>query len=513
MPTEAGPAPARPDETGGIRLAHNSLLNLFGQTAPLVVAVVSIPLLISGLGTERFGILTLVWMAIGYFGLFDLGLSRALTQLVAERVGSDSEASVARLATTALILMLALGIIGTVLLVLLSPWLVRSILKVPSDLQQETLHALLILSVSLPAVISTAGLRGILEALHRWDLVNLLRVPLGVLTYLAPLLVLPFSTSLATVVAALTIVRIATWVAHAVLCLRQMPSLRSEFALDRSVLRPLLHFGGWMTVSNIISPLMVYSDRFLVGATVSMTAVAYYVTPYEVVTKLWLLPASLLGVVFPALAATLGRDSKHAADVTDGSLRILFLLLLPPILLLVLFAQEGLDLWLGGEFARNSALVLQLLAIGVFINSLAQVPFTVVQAAGRPDITGKLHLVELPLYLVMLWVMLQHAGIVGAAIAWVLRLALDGGILVWIAARMLPGAREPLMRIVALTIVASGVLVLGATIGSLPLRLGMAAVSLPLILIAGWRYLLRPGERQLVTAQIAGVTRHLGWNG
>jgi len=57
----------------GSRLSRNTVLNLVGQCAPLLVAIFAIPLLIRGLGTDRFGVLTLAWVVIGYFSLFDLG--------------------------------------------------------------------------------------------------------------------------------------------------------------------------------------------------------------------------------------------------------------------------------------------------------------------------------------------------------------------------------------------------------------------------------------------------------
>src|SRR5215472_2321213 len=69
-------------------LARNTLWNLAGSVAPMLVAAVCIPLLIKGLGTDRFGVLTLVWALIGYATLFDLGLGRALTQLVAAKLGT-----------------------------------------------------------------------------------------------------------------------------------------------------------------------------------------------------------------------------------------------------------------------------------------------------------------------------------------------------------------------------------------------------------------------------------------
>ena len=63
-----------------------------------------------------------------------------------------------------------------------------------------------------------------------------------------------------------------------------------------------------MTVSNVLGPLMVTFDRFLIGSIISIAAVAYYSIPYEVVTKLWLISSALIGVLFPAFSATNSVD-------------------------------------------------------------------------------------------------------------------------------------------------------------------------------------------------------------
>ncbi len=62
--------------TGSRRLARNVLWNLLGTGAPLLMALVAIPMLIEGLGTARFGVLTLAWTVVGYFSLVSLELGR-----------------------------------------------------------------------------------------------------------------------------------------------------------------------------------------------------------------------------------------------------------------------------------------------------------------------------------------------------------------------------------------------------------------------------------------------------
>src|ERR1043166_3625471 len=188
--------------TRGSLLARNVVWNLLGNGAPMIVAVFSIPVLIHGLGKDRFGVLALAWGLIGYASMFDLGLGRALTQLVAKKLGAGEEREVPSIVWTSLLLMLLLGLAAAAVIVLASPSLVERVLSIPPALRSETLRAFYLLALSIPLTIGTVGLRGMLEAHQRFDLINALRIPMGVFTYAGPLLVLPFSRSLFPVVLA-----------------------------------------------------------------------------------------------------------------------------------------------------------------------------------------------------------------------------------------------------------------------------------------------------------------------
>ena len=70
---------------------RNVAINLIGRIAPLGVGLFTIPVIIASLGIERFGVLTIAWMVIGYFNMFDVGLGRAITKVVAEYLATDRE--------------------------------------------------------------------------------------------------------------------------------------------------------------------------------------------------------------------------------------------------------------------------------------------------------------------------------------------------------------------------------------------------------------------------------------
>jgi O-antigen/teichoic acid export membrane protein len=440
--------------TRGSRLARNSVLNLLGQGVPFLAAVIAIPLLIRGLGTARFGVLTLAWIVIGYFSLFDFGLGRALTQVVAEGISADRDTVASPVVWAALALMLALGLVGTLVMSLTAPWLVHSVLKIPGPLQVETLNAFYLLAAAIPIVVVTAGLAGILSAFQRFGVLNAIRAPMGIYTFVAPLAVLPFSQSLVWVTTVLGVGRLLACGAYFWACRGVMPPLRGGLLRQYEAIRPLFRFGAWMTVSNVVSPLMQYLDRFVIGAMLSMAAVAYYSTPYEAVTKVLIVPGAILSVLFPAFAASYRQDRGRMVRLYTRGTKYITLILFPGMLLVTAFACEGLRFWLGDEFARHSAPVLQILAIGVFANGIAQVFATLVQGVGRPDLSAKLHLLELPIYLPLLWWAIHRFGILGAAMVWTGRVVVDGAVLFWLASRFL-GDNPTLVRRMTLGLLAA----------------------------------------------------------
>ena len=483
--------------TSGRLLARNTVWNLIGSGAPMIVAVVCIPILIRGLGTDRFGVLTLAWAVIGYASLFDLGLGRALTQMVAKKLGAGEDREVPTLVWTSLILMLVLGLAGALAAVLLSPWMVHRALNVPVALQPETLRSFYLLGLSIPIVISTAGLRGLLEAHQRFGLINALRIPMGVYSFAGPLLVLPFSRSLFPVVAVLVGGRVIGWAAHLWLCLRVVQELSDRIAWHGTAAGPLLRFGGWMTVSNIVSPMMVSLDRFLIGALLSMTAIAYYATPFEVVTKLLIIPGALVGVMFPAFSAIFEHDPTRTAVLYSRCVKYVFLAVFPVVLLIVGLSQFGLTLWLGADFAQHSFRVLQWLAVGILFNSVAQVPFALVQGVGRPDLTARLHVAELPFYLLALWWLISSYGVEGAAIAWTVRVGVDAFILFVIAKRSFPGIALVTGRVTLVSVAALLSLLSAAIPQTLLARALFVLVAILSFGFASWFFILSPEERTL----------------
>jgi O-antigen/teichoic acid export membrane protein len=262
-----------------------------------------------------------------------------------------------------------------------------------------------------------------------------------------------------------------------------------------------------MTVANLINPIMVQMDRFLVGGLLSAAAVAYYTTPFELVTKYWFISNAVLGVMFPAFATSFAQDRGRTSLIFGRSAKYVFLILFPLVLGTIVLAHELLALWLGADFARQSTRVLQCLAAGVFLNGLAQVASALLQGVGRPDLTALLHVIELPFYLVSAWLLIQARGIEGAAMAWTARTALDLAFFFGAVCFILPGSAATVRRLVWALGLAGPVLVLGA----LPAGIAFRAPFLLLVVVTAtiftWRLALAPEEKASILGAWAAVWR------
>jgi len=417
--------------SGGL-LARNSLLNLFGLVISLIIGVVALPFIIQGLGKDRFGLLSIAWVVLGYFTLFDLGLGRATTKFVSGALGRKEHNQVPRIVWTAATAELIFGVIGAIILIILTPLLVERIFNVPYKLITEAKITFYLLSFSIPVVLTSSSFRGVLAAAQRFDLVNAVKIPISCATYILPLIGLVFGLNLPGIVFLIILARAVGLASYIALNLRMIKGLK-RYSATLKLFPQLFVFGGWVMVTSIVSPLLIYFDRFLIGSLLSMTALAFYSAPIEMVTRLRIIPTSLTMTLFPAFSTLNNEQNKQRlASVFARSIKYVFIILAPIVLILSLFAHDVLRLWLGVDFANASTSVLQILSLGVLLNSTAYIPFSLLQGIGRPDIPAKFHLIEMPFYIVIAWFFVSKFGITGAAIAWTLRVALDA-ILLFIA--------------------------------------------------------------------------------
>jgi O-antigen/teichoic acid export membrane protein len=389
------------------------------------------------LGAESFGLLTLIWALIGYFGLFDMGVGRALTYELSKLRGTDTSSvkdkhlSISLTLKAGLLLTLAAGIFGAALMLLLAPNLAANWLKISPALQQDALYAFQIAALGIIPTTLTSGLRGALEGLERFAGSNVNKLILGFCMFALPALSIVLHgkhlwiITLYLVLARLVIMFLGVIQLRSYLFTRISLSIKdyvNSFIVIKQHIKPLLSYGIWMTVSGIVSPLMVTGDRFFVSAAVGALILPLYAIPQEGLQRMLMIPAALCGALLPQLSALTPQAAKglywknyKRIAISMFGLCILAAVLIYPVL----------TWWISVDFAEKAWKISVILCLGIWLNSMAFMPYTFLHANGKTKITAFFHLFELVFYAVTLWWLVNQYGLIGAAWAWVARVFLD----------------------------------------------------------------------------------------
>lgn len=429
------------------RLFSSAVWSLMGTVVPMLAALAAVPWLMHYLGQERLGILSLVWVVVGYFSFLDMGLGRAVTVAVAalRANGDQTGADERHVLGSASALLFGVGLGAAVAMAAAIALLGIPFQLSSSKLSDEVTLALFWTLPSLPLLLLSSSLRGQLEGAGAFKLLNMVRIPTGIMLVVGPCLSAFFTPSLIGACVSILIVR-AVHVSVLWRIVAQQAGYGSwAFAatLLRAAslpwLRRLLTFGGWVTVSNVVGPIIVYVDRFVIGVTLAASAVTVYAVPFDLVSRLPVLVAALCSVLLPELTrlASLAASADPHAGERARRLVNKSSWLSASVVVLIVFAGYwatpwALTIWLGPEFSASSSAVTQLLLLAFGVNAVAQIPFTALQAVGRVRAVALLHCAELMPYAALVFFAISWLGIVGAAWAWLLRSIVDYIVLAWL---------------------------------------------------------------------------------
>ncbi|MCL6730155.1 flippase [Sphingomonas hankyongi] len=404
-------------------VVRHTSYNVAGALIPLAVSIVTVPLYIKVIGTGRYGLLAICWLLVGYFGLFDFGLGRATAQKIA-RLADASSRERSSIFWTSALMSLVLSLMAILAFAPLAKFGLGLMRLDPHELglQEEVGSALPFLVAALPFGIAQSVLVGALEGRQKFLTINLISSAGTIATSVLPLMVAIWSgPDLPNLLAASLVARSFVFLLLVPACVQAIPVERFQMASSRETGR-LLGFGGWTTVSNVVGPLMVFWDRFAIGAILGSTAVAVYVVPFNLVWQVLIVPGAIMSALFPRLASAELRESRRLASQAISALAFA---MTPSTLLMIFAAPPFLTIWLGPELGLKTAPIACILLLGVWINSFARVPHGHILARGEPKLTALLMISEIIPYAAMFYLLVRLLGLPGAALAWSVRCAVD----------------------------------------------------------------------------------------
>lgn len=392
-------------------LKRNTAINLLGSVLPTVVSLITVPYYLRQIGEVRFGVLAIVWLILGYFGIFDLGVSRATTNQIARLRGASAREREQVFWTAAAVNGL-FGLAGGVLLYAIGAPLVAYAFKMPEAMRPEVLRCLPWLSLAIPLATVSGVFAGVLEGCERFATVNAIEVVGSILFRLIPLSVAYLhGPELKWLIISGLIAQGSSVIPMFIASARAIP-LTGAGGPTRAWVKSLFSYGGWVTVNNILYPIFASLDRFLIGAGIDAAAVTVYSVPYNLVHRFQMLPSALARTLFPRLSGSVEHEARYLANRCINALAVITL---PVMVAATLFIHPFLSLWISPQFAARSSGVGEVLMVGVWMSSLAFVPYALLQGQGRPKTVALIHLIEAPFFAAAIWFGVRSGGVIGAA--------------------------------------------------------------------------------------------------
>lgn len=412
--------------------------NFLATLIPQILTLVTIPIYLQLIGPERFGVLSISWLLLGYFGLFDLGMGPA----TAYKISAQKEAEPTARSLTfwnALFVNIVMGLLGGAVLWGASFWYFNTYFKVDELLKHEMLASIPILAISLPISTLTSVLTGALQGRELFKDINRISVISTIFFQIVPIIfALCWGPELTLLLLSALAVRMVAVVFLWHICYAEFIK-DHPFQMNLKELKALTGYGGWVSANAFIGPLLMIVDRFAIGNVLGAAALAYYTVPFQIAKRLTILPAALGTAIFPRMTIL---DEYEARRLSERSLKTLNCILLPIAVLAIFLMEPFLTIWVGSYISDNASETGRVLLVAFWISSLSVIPFTRLQAKGKPKLITYIYILELPIYFFLLYFGMIYFGLLGCAVALLARLTLDFCLLSWFAERRIIGLQR-----------------------------------------------------------------------
>lgn len=402
------------------RIIKNVGSGFIAQAWMGILGLVALPVFARGLGAERYGLLALNLALINVAGIADLGVGRAASKYLAEDYERGETVHTQRFVSTAMTVTVAMGLIGTALLSLLSPILVDFAFRIPFGMQREAKLAFWITGAGLLAVLLRILFDGVLAGHHRIVILNFgnliistLRVGLSIAAILTGYSLL-----------AVLIINVVMSYLHAAGLLwytRRHFAGHIKIALgwDTATARQLLALGLVSTLSFIMANIVfLYADRFIIASFLPLALTGYYTMAFDISSRQAYVSNSVASAFFPVFS---GHGATSARDLEQSYLeatRTVAVGATGMAMLLAIFGRPLLTYWVNPSFGANSSSSLAVLAIASLLATYVQILYTlIIAAASQPDVCVRVFSIALALHVGASLLLLQTWKIVGVAAA------------------------------------------------------------------------------------------------
>ena len=412
----AAPPPPRPPLTTAEGLARNVLFSVATQAWIIVLSLVTIRIVVHGLGADAYGVFVIASLLLGYVAFLDLGLTPAVVRSIALHRAAGQAEGLERIIRTAFGTLLILGLVGGVVLALLTPFAVTTLLHIPAPLQGDARFVFYLAALAFVFNMGLVVFAAIPQGLQRLDLLSIRNAVLTTSTAIGQIAVIELGGGLRWLAIVSFASNVGSLAVLGILAPRLLPGMNLRPRISFDALRELASFGAKRFVSQTAVQAIFQLDRIIVGAFLPIRAVTFYSVPLSITQRFLVFHGSITNTYFPAASELHGlRDTTRMRRLYLTTLKLNAVLMILLVALVGALATPILDAWLGSAFAQGSSRILVVLALAYGLVALGGLSGQLTDASGHPGWTAGFVVVSAVVNIALSIALVPRVGAIGAA--------------------------------------------------------------------------------------------------
>lgn len=365
-------------KTNSKQVIVNIISNYFSIGFNLIVGVFMAPFLITKLGIEMYGIIALANTLPSYIQIFTTGLSSSTTRFMAiskEKKNLDDANMYFYTSYRSLKILILLLFPIIILISLLTP----KIFNVPtnSDVESQVLVFFVLMSTLFNIIQAPFG--SVYQVYHKFLEKNLIIIFSKLISVCLFVSLFWYFTPKAWYVG---IYQISISIISLVLFLKNYNRFQDIFNFksknfESSALKDLGKLGFWNSVNDVAALFFLLISQLLINQFLGVKESGYF-GPVLLLTSLIMMGS---GAISNVLMPIIYRDiaiEKGAFDLENKLMLLSKMLAYSlgfPVFLIVVFANDVLEVWLGTEFVKIT-LIVQIFLVSLFFGGIIFMPYT-----------------------------------------------------------------------------------------------------------------------------------------
>lgn len=496
-------------QAGARAVASGGMWSLAAGLVTLAASLVATPFVLRGLGTEGYGVFSVIQVVVGYFALVDFGMGDASTRFSADAHARGDDEREAATVWTALLVQTLPSLLALAAVTFGAGFIADDVLDLPPEVRGAAVAAFPIAGLALVVRnVSTVFNSPQSVRLH-WKSLALIGVVTGLTQIAAIPIVLELGGDLVDCVVVVALTNVFGLLLQAGYAMRLLPALRRP-RIDLALAGTLARYGGWMVGVTLVTTIVMQSEKVLITRFSSPTALAYYAVAYSLAGVLTMLPRAIKGALFPVFSRLQADPSREPMLALYGQMVRSTLVVVGPLaVVMCVLAGPFFTVWAGPAYGEHSTPPFYVLTIGFLATGLTTIPVVLLKGIARVDLIARFNLILVLPFLALAALLTWQYGAVGGAIAFSVR-ALADAAMHFLAVRRLVGARiwtgrAELVAFLGTTLVLALPLVtLAIPAVSLAVRLAITAPTLAAYAAATWRLVLTDEDRRALRSLVPG---------